>query len=526
MFKFLKKGISTPIAIGIILVLAILVGGVALWQYQEMQKEKLGVVEISVPEKEEAPVVEEELEEEKILEEETIPEEKVVLEEEIIPEEKAEVPLRVGGYGAYFSLQEAINSASDGDTIQVSQGTYLENITIAVPKALTLQGGWNQEFTSRDDDNSLTVIDGMGKGSVLSIHANPGETITLTIEGFTIRNSKAYKSGGIFIESDGFINAALVNNNISGNMAQKGGGITIQSNNGGSINATLVNNTISGNIVEEAGGGIFVSSAGLAEITLTENVITENIVSNLFEKPPCDGGGIAAYASGLGVTTLRLTNNLITDNEAAAGGGIWGYAYGPDDAVVTIVLTNNIIVRNKAVYGAGIMFGSGQTDSFTKPGGSVICTLANNTITGNIASVGEGGIHLHSGSSYGAGGLISLSSQNDIIWGNTDLRMGPQLLAIVEGGEPGIATAKVSYSDIGSIQSSGGGTHTLDHAINVDPLFVDSANQVFLLQDDSPCIDAGNPDSVYNDGCRPPAKGTERNDIGAYGGENNCYWHQ
>ncbi len=59
MFEFLKKGISTSVAIGIILVLAIFVGGVTSWQYQEMQKEELGGVEISVPEKEEVPVAEE-----------------------------------------------------------------------------------------------------------------------------------------------------------------------------------------------------------------------------------------------------------------------------------------------------------------------------------------------------------------------------------------------------------------------------------------------------------------------------------
>ena len=39
MFDFLKKGIPTPIAIGIILVLAVLVGGFTIWQ---LQKKELG----------------------------------------------------------------------------------------------------------------------------------------------------------------------------------------------------------------------------------------------------------------------------------------------------------------------------------------------------------------------------------------------------------------------------------------------------------------------------------------------------
>ena len=431
----------------------------------------------------------------------------------------------MGGYGAYSSIQEAIDAVRDEGTVQVSQGTYFENIKINSPKTFTLQGGWNQDFTSRSNNSSLTVIDGGGNDSVIGIGAGSGIEIAFTMEGFTIQNGEGYKSGGVFIESDGSIDITLTNNNISGNRAQKGGGITIQSNGDGSIKATLTNNTISGNTVDEAGGGIFVSSGGSVNVTLTGNVITGNIVTNPFEKPPCDGGGIAAYASGPSATTLRLTNNLITENEAAVGGGIWGYAYGPDDAVVTMVLDNNIIAGNKAVYGGGIMFASGQTDPIlSKLGGSVICTSTNNIITGNIANDSNGGIHLHSGSTYGDGGLISLLMQNDILWGNTDQHQGHQLLVGVEKGKSGVATAIVSYSNIGSIQEFGAGTYTSDHIMNKNPLFVNSANQNFLLQNNSPCIDAGNPNPAYNDGCRPSAKGTERNDIGAYGGPNNCYW--
>jgi len=58
-----------------------------------------------------------------------------------------------------------------------------------------------------------------------------------------------------------------------------------------------------------------------------------------------------------------------------------------------------------------------------------------------------------------------------------------------------------------------------------DPLFADT---FFNLSENSPCIDAGNPDSMYNDPEDPhnngyakwPAFGTIRNDIGATGGSN------
>ena len=46
MSKYLNKGISTPIAIAIILLFVASVGGITLWQYSEMQKEELELSEM------------------------------------------------------------------------------------------------------------------------------------------------------------------------------------------------------------------------------------------------------------------------------------------------------------------------------------------------------------------------------------------------------------------------------------------------------------------------------------------------
>ena len=53
MFKYLNRGISTPIAIAIILLLAVSVGGITLWQYSEMQSEKIKPVALKSFEKDE-----------------------------------------------------------------------------------------------------------------------------------------------------------------------------------------------------------------------------------------------------------------------------------------------------------------------------------------------------------------------------------------------------------------------------------------------------------------------------------------
>jgi|GEM_PF-4048001 len=49
----MNKKISTPLAIGIILILVIIVGGFTWWQYSEIEKEEAEVSEVQTPEKEE-----------------------------------------------------------------------------------------------------------------------------------------------------------------------------------------------------------------------------------------------------------------------------------------------------------------------------------------------------------------------------------------------------------------------------------------------------------------------------------------
>ena len=80
MSKSLKKGISTPIAIGIILVLAVLVGGFTVWQYSEMEKEQ------KRQEEQEEEVVEEEPSEDKEEQKEEIGKEEIEIGEKLIEE--------------------------------------------------------------------------------------------------------------------------------------------------------------------------------------------------------------------------------------------------------------------------------------------------------------------------------------------------------------------------------------------------------------------------------------------------------
>jgi parallel beta-helix repeat protein len=129
-------------------------------------------------------------------------------------------------------------------------------------------------------------------------------------------------------------------------------------------------------------------------------------------------------------------------------------------------------------------------------------TLVNATISDNNAS----GIWCLNNN------VISL--QNCIIWNNPN---GP-----ITGSDSVIVT----YSNIEGGWAGEGN-------INEDPLFVGTGTFPYLLSSDSPCIDTGDPDTVYNDPEDPnnpgyalyPAMGTVRNDMGAYGGPNVASWN-
>lgn len=101
------------------------------------------------------------------------------------------------GPGNYTRIRDAIDNASDGDTVFVYNGHYFENITINV--SINLIG----------EDKNSTIIDGYESGTVVTILVN-----NVTINGFTIQNSvnplDFYMFCGVDIQSN--------NNNISNNI--------------------------------------------------------------------------------------------------------------------------------------------------------------------------------------------------------------------------------------------------------------------------------------------------------------------
>ena len=105
----------------------------------------------------------------------------------------------------YLKIQDAIDNASEGDTIHVFSGMYKESIIL--DKQLLVKG-------IKENNEGIPVINGCGSSYVITINAD-----SCQFQGFKVVNSS--KSGftfaGIKIASDNnFITNNIISNNSNG----------------------------------------------------------------------------------------------------------------------------------------------------------------------------------------------------------------------------------------------------------------------------------------------------------------------
>ncbi|CAN5361098.1 hypothetical protein BH11BAC1_BH11BAC1_15000 [soil metagenome] len=235
------------------------------------------------------------------------------------------------------------------------------------------------------------------------------------------------------------------------------------------------------------GGGILTEfSSPLIQF----NIIKDNLVNNTVGVSSTGGGAIRC---GDGNPIIR--NNTICNNQA------YGYGGGIVLNYCTATIQNNLIVHNSGglVYGGG---GIWLTGANTNTQVNVINnTIVNNHVTGTGIYGGKGGaVFVFS---------IQANLKNNIIWGNTQSAGGPFATFFSGLIDANYSDIQIAYTGIGNIST--------------DPLFADSS--YFLLSNASPCIDAGDSSALFNDLtisaniAEFPSMGTERSDMGAYGGQ-------
>jgi len=250
------------------------------------------------------------------------------------------------GPGNYTSIQDAVDNATNGDTVFVYNGTYYENIVV------------NTSISLIGENKETTIIEGGESGAAVTIRSN--DTI---LSYFTIKNCSSYQYTNVLIINsencaisdciitDGYVGIEILDSfnntirrNVIRNLETESGGIwlcdsdsndisentldfsmyaiVIDKSNNNSIKdntisncssfgialATSRNNIIENNVIENntEGAILFISTEG-HEIICTENLIIENIIK--------DNDGIGIKIEKWGIGDWESNNNTIYHNK-------------------------------------------------------------------------------------------------------------------------------------------------------------------------------------------------------------------
>ncbi len=172
--------------------------------------------------------------------------------------------LYVGGSGPnnYTKIQDAIDNASDGDTVFVYNGTYYENLVIN--NSITLQG----------ENKNTTIVDGSKEGYVININADE-----VTISGFTLQNATI----GIY-------------------------------------STTNRNNIIDNRILNQYHHGIYFTANHVDHLAATNNRIEKNYIKNI-RLNGIDIFVYEAYVSGSGSYNI-IKGNILIENDCGISIGV------------------------------------------------------------------------------------------------------------------------------------------------------------------------------------------------------------
>jgi predicted outer membrane repeat protein len=282
-------------------------------------------------------------------------------------------------------------------------------------------------------------------------------------------NSSDSRGGGILCSGGSpAVTECIINENFALGEDAEGGGIY-------GCTGPISNCTITGNWVEDRGGGLAFCSGPIRNCTISNNTAQRDTGGLC----GCDGPIINCTISGncaqqedtggLGECDGPITNCIITGNWAARDAGAMGSCDG--------TITNCIITGNWAGR-----YGGAVRNVYYGP------TLTNCTVSGNSAVRRGGAIYMRRSTLVLTNCIFSFNAASE---GNEIALMWYSTMDVkycdVAGGQMDI------YIDSTSTINWGQGN------IDADPCFADVDSNDYRLRPGSPCVDAGDNDSVPAD---------------------------
>jgi predicted outer membrane repeat protein len=319
-----------------------------------------------------------------------------------------------------------------------------------------------------------------------------GGSSSMMLDDCVFEHNSSSSAGAIQIIGDGF--SQIRRSTFQGNSATIGGAIEMEGNSTSECDDCTFENNFA-----NAGGAINLGSE--QESTARRCLFKNNEAIG-------DGGAINVSNA----SSMMLDQCQFISNKSRRGGALVCNSQG-DSYHAQLQLCNSIFEGNYASFKGGVLWcnGSSNTDIM----------IDNCTFNGNSASA-NGGVILDIGT--------NLSIKDCIVWGNglPQLQLSPSALVSysnIEGGYEGLQNISENplFAQEGSMSDNGthgdesddfwlpGDYHLQSQAGRWDQLLSEWVNDSIH----SPCIDAGDPNSLIGDELYPNGN---RINMGAYGG--------
>ncbi len=442
----------------------------------------------------------------------------------------------------YRRIQEAVDNAVSGATIKVAAGDYREAVVIrdkdvrliggytGASAAVYSQGG-SGDFASRTVRSTRVL--GEGADQVIEVDFN-GTTRWSIVDGLTISGGKRGVQAHTFEDPTGkyFL---LMNSAITGNASatDSAGGVSINQ-----VSTGVLSNSIAGNTALGY-AGLFVNGTALTVGLIKGNSVENNISTEDYSH----AAGIAFRGAG---TTGSIVRNVVRGNRAFYGAGIF---VDGDVASNFTRLSFNTVTHNKGIFGTGEFVDGGATaiiehdliawnetlnrefggafgvDSGPATHASLInCTVAFNASYNDEFSGGNG-----LGITEDNSDQVTVEVKNCIFWRNSMVPGGKEINAPANG------VLQIAYSDVDQLLEANAHIQLGTGVFRADPLFADPQLEDFHLRSkagrwnpggangqgawvsddaDSPCLDIGDPASVFS---LEPTPNGGRINLGAWG---------
>lgn len=304
-----------------------------------------------------------------------------------------------------------------------------------------------QGSTTKENDTDTVITNrepSTASSNTVTINADEGKTVNVTLDNVTINVDEGYKYGyepnayktAVSVTGSGNTNIELNGNNtltsgyghagLEHNKTDGSGTLTIQDekNDDGSAKGSASDTT--GSLTATGGyhsAGIGGSDKQDGQVTITGGEITATGGNGA---AGIGGGAGDKYAAVGGDGDVTISGGTITATGGSLGAGIGGGAYGNGTVTVT---DGDITAKATGNYGAGIGGGFGAIPKDTLIGGNGTVTISGGTITEASGGYMAAGI----GSGYQGLGTVTIE--------------GDAVIKNAQGGEAGAGIGSGTYGD-------------------------------------------------------------------------------